>query len=199
MVLQRTLRCDSVADCWELLLLNYSSYLECNLRLILPKSHPPCFLSPSTAERKRAVFHWAVLCILRLVVARLLSYLQITSVQHRPNHIYCVLSAYQCGKEKDTLSNSIDCSQLNWDRGLSILCGCGLFGQNKILFFAGQSFALQDLLLLVYSSYLQIHLCPPPPELPPPYLFCTSMWEKKRAGDTLSDSTLLEKWILFIA
>ncbi len=62
------------------------------------------------------------------------------------------------GKEMqggNTLSNSIDCSQLNWDRGLRILCGCGLFGQNEILFFAGLSFTFRDLLLLVYSSYLQ--------------------------------------------
>ena len=79
-----------------------------------------------------------------------------------------------------------------------MVCGCGLFGQNKILFFAGQSFALRDLLLLVYSSYLQ-PLSTTAGITSTLFVLRLNVRKKKRAGDTLSDSTLLAKWILFIA
>ena len=102
-----------------------------------------------------------------------------------------VFLSHQCGKGNArvaTLSDSIDCSELNWDHGLVTVVPVSFMGvdsldETRFCFSLGRPSLLRlfvaQLLLL---SQPQLH--PPLPESHPPCFLCPSTRKRKREGAT---------------
>ncbi len=93
----------------------------------------------------------------------------------------------------DTLSDSIDCSELKWDRGLVTVvpvsfAGVDSLDEMRLCFLLGPSLAFQDFLLLGSSSYLNLTSVHPAGITSTMFPLPINAKKEMRGGNTLSDS-----------
>ena len=141
--------------------------------------------------RRDSVFCWAVLCISRLCCSApppISTSPPSTTAGITSTVFPLPINAEKETRGGDTLSDSIDCSELNWDRGLVTVVPVSFVGVDSLdktkFFFC---WAVLCILRLVVAQLLllsQPHLRPPPPESHPPCFLCPSMQERKCEGVT---------------